>query len=105
MLYRDTVIVCAVLLILSSLVCITLPDNENEKTGIIRGMIFKSQEAEVILGGAGKPFDFTLNDPTLLVIAYQALKNNKEVKIMYHHKYFGDAETTFIDSMTTTTSN
>lgn len=90
--------------------------SNGERVGTIvkiakEGGIFKTYEAELIRGGLnggtgviGKPFDFTIIDTTLLPVAYQALQENKEVKITYHSDYLaplssGNKENNFVDSI------
>lgn len=76
-----------------------------------QGFLIKTNEAELIRGGLnngsgvmGKPFDFTIEDDSMLVIANQALDQQKEVKITYHKEWitFWRTETddnSFLDSI------
>jgi hypothetical protein len=109
-------LITAALTTLLTLILTACSYADGEKVGSIvkiakEGVIFKTNEVELIRGGLddgtgviGTPFYSTIDNPALLPIAYQALEENKEVKIKYHSNYFapfssGNRENNFVDSI------
>lgn len=76
-----------------------------------QGLLIKTNEAELIRGGMnnangsfGRPFDFTIEDESLLGKIQYALDNQKSVRIKYHKELatFFRTETddnSFLDSV------
>lgn len=73
---------------------------KGEKIGTIvklghQGFLIKTWEAELIRGGMSngngafgvKPFDFTIEDKSMLAVINQALSEQKEVRIKYHKEW------------------
>lgn len=73
--------------------------SKGSKVGIIvkcanEGFLIRTYECELIRGGLsmasgsfGKSFHFTVEDPNQIVMADQALNDQKEVKIDYHQEW------------------
>lgn len=74
------------------------------------GALIKTYEAELIRGGLnngsgsfGRPFDFTVEDSSLIPIVQRAMENNNEVKIHYHREWITmwrcESDNYFLDSI------
>jgi len=71
------------------------------------GVICQTHEGELIKGGMSggsgsfgvEPFNFTIEDPKVLALAQQAMTEDKEVRIYYHHEVGTLCRTETVDNM------
>lgn len=109
---KNVFLICLITIFISG--CWTT--QKGEKIGTLvklaqEGIIFKTNEAELIRGGMNggnggfgvKPFFFTIENNDLLPTMQNALDGQKEIKIHYHTELFvlfrSDSDNNFLDSV------